>query len=215
VEGCFRPYISHYATGPASSLLSTGPGEAEPDAVVIRDAVPWFITRRDGLPREITTLRGGRLFLAINAHRPSGVAHSAPDDIYPPNQEAPKGFTYANLKSTILFNRQSMDIQAWVDTGATFMCVTEAIALQLGFDVTEVSQQTLTLTDGHQRKVSKIAPIEITFANRTYVTEAVVLGDEPLMGVIPLEAMDLVVDSGRQQVMVNPQHPNYPVALAK
>lgn len=93
-----------------------------------------------------------------------------------------------------------------VDTGATFMCLTEEIALQLGFDITEVSRQTVTLADGHQLKVPKIAPIEIAFANRAYVTEAVVLGNEPLIGVIPLEAMDLVVD---------PQHPNYPVALAK
>ncbi|WP_374563690.1 hypothetical protein, partial [Nitrosomonas sp.] len=35
-----------------------------------------------------------------------------------------------------------------------------------------------------------IAPIEIAFENRTYVTEAVVLGNEPLLGVIPLEGFD-------------------------
>jgi hypothetical protein len=73
----------------------------------------------------------------------------------------------------------------------------------------------VTLADGHQRKVPKIAPIEIAFANRTYVTEAVVLGNEPLLGVIPLEAMDLVVDPRQQTLIVNPKHPNYPVALTK
>ncbi|AVR87895.1 clan AA aspartic protease [Thauera aromatica] len=125
------------------------------------------------------------------------------------------GLTYANLKLTNLFGHQQVQINALVDTGATFMCVTEEIALQLGFDITEVSQQVVTLADGHQRKVPKIAPIEIAFENRTYVTEAVVLGNEPLLGVIPLEAMDLVVDSRRQALIVNPQHPNYPVALVK
>lgn len=125
------------------------------------------------------------------------------------------GLLYAKLKLTNLFNRQQLEINALVDTGATFMCVTEEIALQLGFDITEVSRQVVTLADGHQRKVPKIAPIEIAFENRSYVTEAVVLGDEPLMGVIPLEAMDLLVDPRRQILMVNPQHPNYPVALAK
>ena len=69
------------------------------------------------------------------------------------------------------------------------MCVTEEIAVQLGFDTTEVSTQIVTLADGKQRKVPKIAPIEIAFENRTYVTEAVVLGDEPLLGLIPMEAM--------------------------
>jgi hypothetical protein len=47
------------------------------------------------------------------------------------------------------------------------------------------------------------------------VTEAIVLGDEPLLGVIPMEAMDLVVHPREQTLMVNPLHPNYPVALAK
>lgn len=125
------------------------------------------------------------------------------------------GLAYATLQLTNLFNRKSIQVEALVDTGATFMCVTEEIATQLGFDVTEVSQQVVTLADGHMRKVPKIAPIEITFENRAYVTEAIVLGNEPLLGVIPLEAMDLIVDPRRQMVAVNPQHPNYPVALAK
>lgn len=125
------------------------------------------------------------------------------------------GLIYAALRLTNLFNHQQVQVNALVDTGATFMCVTEEIALQLGFDIAEVSQQTVTLADGHQRKVPKIAPIEIAFENRSYVTEAVVLGNEALLGVIPLEAMDLVVDPRQQALIVNPQHPNYPVALAK
>ncbi|MBL8408729.1 MAG: clan AA aspartic protease [Candidatus Accumulibacter sp.] len=125
------------------------------------------------------------------------------------------GLTYAELTLTNLFTNQQMQVNALVDTGATFMCVTEEIALQLGFDITEVRQQTVTLADGHQRKVPKIAPIEIAFANRNYVTEAVVLGNEPLLGILPLEAMDLVVDPRQQALIVNPQHPNYSVALAK
>lgn len=125
------------------------------------------------------------------------------------------GLTYAKLKLTNLFNHQQVEITSLVDTGATFMCVTEEIALQLGFDTSEVSRQVVTLADGQQRKVPKIAPIEIAFENRSYVTEAVVLGNEPLLGVIPLEAMDLIVDPRRQMLIVNPQHPNYPVALAK
>lgn len=125
------------------------------------------------------------------------------------------GLTYSTLKLTNLFNRQSVEVNALVDMGATFMCVSEEVALQLGFDIAEVGQQVVTLADGHQRKVPKIAPIEIMFANRSYVTEAVVLGNEPLLGVIPMEAMDLIVDPRQQILIVNPQHPNYPVALAK
>ena len=36
-----------------------------------------------------------------------------------------------------------------------------------------------------------------------------------MLGVIPLEAMDLIVDPRQQSLIVNPQHPNYPVAFAK
>ena len=125
------------------------------------------------------------------------------------------GLTYATLRLTNLFTRQQVQVNALVDTGVTFMCVTEEIALQLGFDIEKFSHQTVTLADGHQRKVPEIAPIEIAFENRSYVTEAVVLGNEPLLGIIPLEAMDLVVDPRQQTLIVNPQHPNYPVALAK
>lgn len=125
------------------------------------------------------------------------------------------GMTYADVQLCNIFNKQCVTVRALVDTGATFMCVTEEIAVQLGFDVTEVSHQVVTLADGHQRKVPKIAPVEITYLNRAYVTEAVVIGNEPLMGVLPLEAMDLMVDPRTQTLIVNPQHPNYPVALAK
>ena len=114
------------------------------------------------------------------------------------------GTTYAELKLTNLFSKQSVSIRALVDTGATFMCVTEAIAVQLGFDTTEVSRHIVTLADGRQLKVPRIAPIEIIFGNRSYITEALVLGDEALMGVLPLEAMDLLVDPLREQLIVNP-----------
>ncbi len=125
------------------------------------------------------------------------------------------GLTYAQLKLTNLFTKQTVEFRALVDTGATFMCVTEEIAHQLGFDTTEVSTQFVRTADGRQLKVPKIAPVEIAFENRTYVTEALVLGDEPLMGVLPLEAMDLIVDLTKQRIVVNPAHPNYPVASAK
>ena len=123
--------------------------------------------------------------------------------------------TYADVKLTNLFTKQSITARALVDSGATFMCVTEAMAQQLGFDTSEVSTQFVRVADGRQIKVPKIAPVEIAFENRTYVTEALVMGDEALMGVLPMEAMDLQIDPRRQRIIVNPDHPNYPVASAK
>ena len=88
---------------------------------------------------------------------------------------ATMGLTYADLKLTNLFTNQSVTVRALVDSGATFMCVTEEIAHQLGFDPSEVSTQFVHTADGRQLKVPKIAPIEIAFENRTYVTEALVM----------------------------------------
>ena len=45
------------------------------------------------------------------------------------------GLPYTDLTLTNLFNRQQITISALVDTGATFMCVTEEMATQLGADV--------------------------------------------------------------------------------
>ena len=125
------------------------------------------------------------------------------------------GLAHARLKITNLFNKTELDVEALVDTGATFMCITEEMALQLGFDTTEVRQQLVTFADGTQHWKPKVAPIEIAFGNRTYVTEAIVLGNEALMGVLPLEAMDLLVDPANKRLIPNPEHPNHPVASAK
>jgi len=35
------------------------------------------------------------------------------------------------------------------------------------------------------------------------------------LGIIPMEAMDLIADPRQKKLVANPQHPNYPVALAK
>jgi hypothetical protein len=41
------------------------------------------------------------------------------------------------------------------------------------------------------------------------------LGDEVLLGAVPMEDMDLVVSPSHRKVVVNPESPNIPHALAK
>lgn len=125
------------------------------------------------------------------------------------------GLSYANLKLTNRFNGLSVEIRALVDTGALFMCVPEEIAAQLGFDTSEVQQRLVTLAEGSTRQVPVVEPIAIEFENRRYTTEALVLGNEPLIGCIPMEAMDVIVDPRSQRMIVNPAHPNFPVTIVK
>jgi clan AA aspartic protease len=125
------------------------------------------------------------------------------------------GHVYADLKLTNFLNKKAITVRSLVDTGATYMCITPAQALQLGFDMDEADKRLITMADGRQEAVPVVAPIKIEFENRRHTTEAMVLGDEPLMGVLILEAMDILVDPLRQKLIVNPEHPNFPVFKAK
>ncbi|MDH4406456.1 MAG: hypothetical protein QE276_10675 [Cyanobium sp. D14.bin.5] len=53
------------------------------------------------------------------------------------------------------------------------------------------------LADGHRRTVPYMGPIEVV-----------------LLGAIPMEAMDLVLQPQLQSITVNPESPNIPVSLA-
>ncbi len=136
------------------------------------------------------------------------------------------GLTYANLCLTresdiraanrlAAASTLSVSVRALVDAGALFMCVPQNVATQLGFDVTEVRHRVVTLADGSVKSVPVIAPITIEFENRWYTTEALVLGDEALLGCIPMEAMDVMVDPRTQRLIVNPEHPNFAVSVVK
>lgn len=55
------------------------------------------------------------------------------------------------------------------------------------------------------------------FANRKAACNAFVLpgNSEPLLGAIPMEEMDVMIHPQRQELVVNPEHPNYAVLKMK
>jgi len=120
------------------------------------------------------------------------------------------GLVYADFKLINHYTKQSVDIRALVDTGTTGAFVTWEVARQLGFDPEEVSVQHVTVADGRRVAVPMLVPVEIHFQDRHYTTEVCVLGDECLVGAVPLEMMDLVVHPGRLAVVPNPAHPAGP-----
>lgn len=108
---------------------------------------------------------------------------------------------------------QPVKTLALVDTGAVHLCLPEHLAIQL--DLQELEKREVTLANGQHLTVPYCGPVEITFKNRRCFTGAMVLGNEPLLGAIPLEDMDLVVFPLRQTVDVNPASPNIPMSMAK
>lgn len=104
-------------------------------------------------------------------------------------------------------------LRALVDTGAVTLCIPEHIALQL--NLAELEKREVTVASGRASLVPYVGPVQIRFENRNCFTGALVLGDSVLLGAVPLEDMDLVVNPRLQQVTVNPVSPNIPAALVK
>ena len=90
-------------------------------------------------------------------------------------------------------------VQAVVDTGALNLVINEELRRQLGLRVVETSGATLA---DNTRKTVKIAgPIEVHWKNRFMTCNPwVVDSGNVLLGAIPLEHMDLMVDPRSQTV---------------
>ena len=104
-------------------------------------------------------------------------------------------------------------VRALADTGALMLCVPEHIALQLKLE-TE-SMREVSVADGRNMTVPYVGPIKVSFGKRTCFVGALVLGDEVLLGAVPMEDMDLVISPGRREVTVDPSSPNIPHARVK
>lgn len=125
------------------------------------------------------------------------------------------GLTYADIQLESVWDKRRIDARALVDSGAVFMIVPEHLALQLGFDLTEVAQREVILADGSRRAVPMIGPLRVHFTDRYCDLSALVFGDEPSLGAVPMEMMDLVLHPSTQRLTVNPESPYLPVAMAK
>lgn len=96
-----------------------------------------------------------------------------------------------------------------VDTGTYYLCINETICEQLGLSIVE--RRKAQLANGEIEEFEVAGPIEIRFKNRRCNVDAMVLkGDnEPLLGAIPLEDMDVLIHPLRQELIVNPEHPYF------
>ena len=125
------------------------------------------------------------------------------------------GLTYADIVLESTFRQRSLSARALVDSGAVFMMIPSHVALQLGFDVEEVSTREVIMADGSRKAVPMVGPLRVHFGDRYCDLSALVFGDEPLLGAVPMEMMDLVLNPATQTLTVNPASPYLPVALAK
>jgi predicted aspartyl protease len=134
------------------------------------------------------------------------------------------GFIYADVE---LFNAYDLDqahlnliskdeVRALkiedilVDTGAIMLVINETMQAHLQCRV--LGREFAEMADGSQIECDIIGPVELRFKNRRAVCQALVLpgNSAPLLGALPLEEMDVLIDPLRQRLIVNPLYPDRP-----
>ncbi len=98
-------------------------------------------------------------------------------------------------------------VTALVDSGAYMMCINEHIQTQLDLPLLRYAE--VELADGAIKKLPIVGPLTVNFANRGTNCDAVVLPgkSEILLGAIPMEALDVVLNLKKQTMEVNPEAP--------
>jgi clan AA aspartic protease len=102
-----------------------------------------------------------------------------------------------------------------VDSGALDLVITEELQNRLALRV--LGKRTVNLADETQLELDIVGPIEVRFQNRSTTVRALVLpgAGEILLGAIPMEGLDVIVDPGRERLVVNPESPELPMSKLK
>jgi clan AA aspartic protease len=108
---------------------------------------------------------------------------------------------------------KGIEVDTLVDSGAVHLCIPEHIQIQLKFR--EIDKKEVTLADGSKKLVPYVGPVVIRFKNRAGFAGALVLGDQVLLGAIPMEDLDLVILPKEKKLDVNPDSPNIGTSIAK
>ena len=108
---------------------------------------------------------------------------------------------------------RKFEADALVDTRAVALVVPSFVAEQLG--LARPMKQVAEYADGRQEEVDVTEPVLVDILGRRTNEEALVLGDEVIIGQTVLEKMDLHVDCRGQRLFPNPAHPDQPVLKVK
>lgn len=119
--------------------------------------------------------------------------------------------TKIKLSNPRLSNLEPIEVECLVDTGALHLCITETQCIQLQLE--EFEKRPVTLANGSTHNLPYVGPIKIDWNGRVSFSGAMVLGNQCLLGAIPMEDMDILVHPAKQIVIANPEHPNIPASV--
>jgi clan AA aspartic protease len=99
------------------------------------------------------------------------------------------------------------EVKALVDSGAIMLTINDVIASQLDLEVED--RLNVELADGTRSQRDLVGPVTVRFQNRMATCSALVLpgASEVLLGAIPMEAMDVIIDPLAEQLIVHPDRP--------
>jgi clan AA aspartic protease len=106
---------------------------------------------------------------------------------------------------------RSLEISALVDTAATMLVLPADIVEQLGLPVR--GQRKVRYANDSVETIPWVVGVKIEIRGREAVVSALVVpaGSTPLIGQIPLEEMDFVVDPKSRELRPNPASPDSPL----
>jgi clan AA aspartic protease len=121
------------------------------------------------------------------------------------------------VTSTILLRNArvptlAFQVEALADTGSVHLCIPQHVCDRLRLE--KIADKEVTLADGSTQLVPYVGPVEIRFKNRVGFTGGLVMGDQVLLGAIPMEDMDLVVIPKTGELDVNPRSPDIGTSVA-
>ena len=125
------------------------------------------------------------------------------------------GLVYSRitLSNPVNTGLQPMVTRCLVDTGSTYLVLPQPEATQLQLATLE-TRQAIT-ANGISHTVPYAGPVKISFENRSCFVGAIIMGNEVLLGAVPMEDMDLIVQPKLLKLSVNPESPNIARGLAK
>jgi clan AA aspartic protease len=104
---------------------------------------------------------------------------------------------------------KKVNVRALADSGAYLMVIPDHVAVQL--DLLEVERRECTMADGSTNVLPIVGPVWLRFKNRQTVCFAVSAPTtETLLGSIPMEDLDVVLNPRSQTMEVNPDSPYLP-----
>ena len=125
------------------------------------------------------------------------------------------GLVNANviLQNPRLPNLDSVKVVPLADSGALHLCIPAHVQIQLQLET--IDSKEVTLADGSKKLVPYVGPVELHFKNRIGFAGALVMGDQVLLGAIPMEDMDLVIIPKTRTLGINPDSPDIATSIVK